>query len=692
VSDADETAGADRTRVPLRVALVATLALLVAVRTLPFTAVFRGPDVVLLSNDPYAYVYLVEHALREVSAAGMDPVVGWADEPLLVWTLVLVSALVGGVDRVDLVLAWYPVVTAIVSGLLVFVLARTTTDDVRVALTAVVALAVTPLHVSRTALGFADHHAFDYLWLILTATALVWLLVRTDADRRRRWLGAVVLGVAIAGQTLAWRASPLMLVPTAAAVGLAAPILYRRGDPVRTMVPVVAGFGLAAALTLGVHRTLRWQNAVVAGTPALLCLGGVVLLGVLAGVQRTERSWSALAAAELLVVGGAVAAAWVVTPEFLGEATAQVDGFIAFLERLEGTGIGETASLTAAFGPVIGPLVLLGFAPFLGLPAMAWGLVHGWREREPAWAVLAVYVCWFLGLAFLQRRWAVQLSLFLAVFAGVGFVALAHQLALLRPPVPFRDETPASQETLDPPDRQRLALLAGLGAVGIGGSTVYSGYILSRLTIDDPAYEAAVWMRGHAEQRGWSYPQNYVLAAWGRARMFNYLVNGESRSYAYARETYEAFIFGSDPAEWYAEFDGRVGFIVTRPRAGVGLLNTQARLHDNYGSDGTTVDGVGHYRAMWESAGGEVKVFTPVPGVTVTGTGPAESTLEFATSVTLAGTGRTVDYRRRVETDAEGAFEVVLAHPGEYAITDRATTVAVEEASVREGATVSLQL
>jgi hypothetical protein len=95
---------------------------------------------------------------------------------------------------------------------------------------------------------------------------------------------------------------------------------------------------------------------------------------------------------------------------------------------------------------------------------------------------------------------------------------------------------------------------------------------------------------------------------------------------------------------------------------------------------------------MWESAGGEVKVFTPVPGVTVAGTGPADSTLEFATPVTLAGTGNTVDYRRRVETDAEGAFEVVLAHPGEYAITDRATTVAVEEASVREGATVSLQL
>jgi hypothetical protein len=95
---------------------------------------------------------------------------------------------------------------------------------------------------------------------------------------------------------------------------------------------------------------------------------------------------------------------------------------------------------------------------------------------------------------------------------------------------------------------------------------------------------------------------------------------------------------------------------------------------------------------MWESAGGEVKVFTPVPGVTVTGTGPAESILEFSTPVTLAGTGRTVEYRRRVGTDAEGAFEVVLAHPGEYALADRAETVGITEAAVREGATVSLRL
>lgn len=186
----DESEGSG---IPLRVALGVALALLVAIRLIPIDSVLRGTDVVLLSNDPYAYVYWVERALTEQQISDAAPTTGRA-EPLLIWTLTVFSLLLGGVERVDLVVAWYPVVTALVSGLLVFVLARTLTDDVRIALTAVVMLAVTPLHVSRTALGFGDHHAFDYMWLLLTATALIWLLVRTDADRRRRWQMAAVLG------------------------------------------------------------------------------------------------------------------------------------------------------------------------------------------------------------------------------------------------------------------------------------------------------------------------------------------------------------------------------------------------------------------------------------------------------------------------------------------------------------------
>ena len=687
----DGSDASEGSAISLRVALGIALALLVAIRLIPIDSVLRGADVVLLSNDPYAYVYWVERALTEQQISDATPTTGRA-EPLLIWTLTAFSFLLGGVERVDLVVAWYPVATALISGLLVFVLARTMTDDVRIALAAVVMLAVTPLHVSRTALGFGDHHAFDYMWLLLTATALIWLLVRTDADRRRRWQMAAVLGGALAGQTLAWGASPLMLVPTAGAVGAASLIVIRTDDPARTLAPVVAGFALAAVLTQLAHHTLAWHDPFVAATPVLLLGGGLVVLGLLAAIDRMDRSWPALLAAESAVVGLGAVVAWFVAPGAGAAALEQVQGFNAFVEGLEGTGIGETTSLTAAFGPILGPLILLGFSPFVGLPATAWGVVRGWREREPAWIALAVYVLWFLGLAFIQRRWAVQLGLFLSVFAGVGFIMFAHWLALVLPPVPFRDEPPETQDAIQPPDRQRLALLGGLGAVGIGSSTIYSRFILSQLSIDDGAYEAATWMREHADERDWSYPQNYVLSSWGRARMFNYLVNGESGSYSYARQHYEDFIFGGTPAEWYGRFKDRVGFIITRARVGPGLRNNQARLHDNYGSAGSTVTGVGHYRAMWESEGGEVKVFTPVPGATVTGTGPAETVFTLSTTVTVEGTGRAVPYRRRIETDAEGAFSIVLANPGEYEFADRDVTLTVEEADVRDGGTLSVEL
>jgi dolichyl-diphosphooligosaccharide--protein glycosyltransferase len=554
-------------------------------------------------------------------------------------------------------------------------------------------LAVTPLHASRTSLGFADHHAFDYMWLILTATALTWLVVRTDAERRRRWAMGGVLGVAIAAQALTWRASPLMLVPTAGAVGIAALIVIRTEAPIRALAPIVAGFGLAAVLTQLVHQTLAWQNVVVAGTPPLIFVGGLAVLGLVEAVDRADRSWPTLLGAELVAVALVVVVIWLAVPGFVGEVLGRIDAFNAYIERLRTSGIGETASLTEAFGPILGPLILLGFSPFIGLPAAAWGLLRGWREREPAWFVVAVYVAWFLALAFVQRRWAAQLGLFLSVFAGVGFVAFAHWLALVLPPMYTRDEADRTdQETLEPPDRTRIALLAGLGAVGVGGGSVYSGFILSQISIDDAAYRAAAWIRDFSSDHGLNYPQNYVFAHWGRVRMYNYLVNGESRSYSFAQNNYEEFIFSSDGETWYDRLRERVGFVVTRDLDRVGGFRIHTQLHERYGSADRATDGVGHYRALWESADGSVKVFRLVTGATVTGEDTPGTELTLSTPVTLAGTGRTVEYRRRVETGADGAFSVTLAQPGEYDVSGADETFTVDEATVREGGELTLRL
>jgi len=99
--------------------------------------------------------------------------------------------------------------------------------------------------------------------------------------------------------------------------------------------------------------------------------------------------------------------------------------------------------------------------------------------------------------------------------------------------------------------------------------------------------------------------------------------------------------------------------------------------------------GVGHYRAMWESPDGTEKAFTLVPCATVSGQAGANGELALSTTVTLAGTDRTVEYSRRVEIDSEGTFSVVLAYPGEYEAEGGDATLTVTEADVREGTSLT---
>jgi dolichyl-diphosphooligosaccharide--protein glycosyltransferase len=148
-------------------ALAGALAVVALFRTVfSYGAVFRDGAVVLSGNDPYAYRYVVESLLaagKGVDAALLNELGMANGEPFMVATLYWLSDLFGGTaSSVGTVMAWYPVASALLTGLLLYVLAVRLTDDRRVGLAAVVFLATTPAHALRTSLGFADHHAFDY--------------------------------------------------------------------------------------------------------------------------------------------------------------------------------------------------------------------------------------------------------------------------------------------------------------------------------------------------------------------------------------------------------------------------------------------------------------------------------------------------------------------------------------------------
>jgi dolichyl-diphosphooligosaccharide--protein glycosyltransferase len=222
---------------------------------------------------------------------------------------------------------------------------------------------------------------------------------------------------------------------------------------------------------------------------------------------------------------------------------------------------------------------------------------------------------------------------------------------------------------------------------------------MNQATYEPEEHDAARWMRPYADEQGWEFPENYVLSWWGDSRMYNYFVNYHSvpsLRYSYARSNDDPFPSSASPEATYQRHRSRVGFVVTtdehRPSVQVlngsraGSLSMHARLHDRLTSRGDGVPGLAHYRALWTSEDGSVRVFTLVPGARITGTAAPNTTVTVSTTVALGH--RTFRYERRTTANATGTVGVTVPYPGEYTVGNRSVTVS--EADVTEGRTVPL--
>jgi len=203
----------------------------------------------------------------------------------------------------------------------------------------------------------------------------------------------------------------------------------------------------------------------------------------------------------------------------------------------------------------------------------------------------------------------------------------------------------------------------------------------SQVAVSDDSYQAAAWMDRHADRQGWEYPDNYVFSQWGQNRMYNYFVNGQARSYAYAQDNFGNFSIDTAGERWYERLRDQVGFVVVE--GGDYPPNSiHARLFDAYGGAAGNGTGLSHYRAVFVSDSGARKVFTLVPGARITGPGEPNTTYEFTTDVTVSG--ETFTYTKRVRTDRTGIYNVRVPYAGEYAADG--TAVDVSRSDVEAGA------
>ena len=694
-------------------AIVSSLLVVVGLRLFVYPQVFQNGDVVLLGNDPYYYRYWVEHLLAQSSGLGELQVLSSLPdsvskgEPLLVALLWIVATFIGGdAGAAGTVLAWYPVLAALAVGLVVYLLGSHLFEDRRVGLAAVIMLALIPAHAFRTSLGYADHHAFDYVWLALTMAALVALSESETLRDWRPWAVAGGLGLAVAGQTLAWEAGPLLLLPIGIYIlGRSLSDLRTARSPLHSGGPLLVGLGLGALLTHVVHQAFNWHTPVVAYAPFLLLVGGVAVLVASELASRTGIPPKYLAGIELLgMVAGVV-----ILPRILPAVATGLDRGLDFLLHTEGV-VETTSILSGQLGSIFGPALLFGWILFLAFPYLCWASLDTYRRHTPAVLVPVVYGWFFVVLAIVQLRFAGELAIPIALFAGLGFVHLTSWLDISdkvaylsgdadtstrsapNTPSQSQSQSSSSVHSFVPtmPDRQTAFALGTVFLLVGSMSFIMIPVKTNQLTIPDNQYQAATWMDEYAGKQGWEYPDNYVFSIWDQNRVYNYFVNGESRSYSYAQSNYGAFITATDGNAWYTRLRDRVGFIVTQDslpgNTTYPAQSLQTRLHTRYGSGSPAAPGLAHYRAVYVSPDGSVKVFTLVPGAQVVGTAPANSDVSISTTQSV--NGHQFTYSRTVEATADGRYAVTVPYPGTYTVNG--DQVEVSTTAIRQNETVSV--
>jgi len=284
-----------------------------------------------------------------------------------------------------------------------------------------------------------------------------------------------------------------------------------------------------------------------------------------------------------------------------------------------------------------------------------------------------VYGWYFFVLSTIQIRFVGELAPVLVLFAGLGFVHVAERVDLARRPAPLADGDPPD---LSLPDARTAVLVVVLFLLVSGLGMAQVPVKTSQITVPDGQYETAAFMAEYSDEHEMAYPANYVLSPWWKNRMYNYFVNGQSRGYGYARQTYNAFLRSDGPEEWYNRLNGRVGFVVTRPFVVQSGTPMGTALHRGNGNR------LARYRLVYDN--GDRKVFELVPGAIIEGTAAANASVTARTEVEVPGESFT--YTRRGGANETGHFGIRVAHPGEYRVGNE--TVTVPESAVRNGSVV----
>lgn len=668
---------------------VALTSVALAARSAAANEVFHPEGVLLKPTDSHYYVRFAQ--LQQAvfpRFATFDPWVNFPEgaqilwPPLHTWWVALHTQFLPGNPEaaaawvgLSSTLLWLPAMAALTRRI----------AGAKVALIAVVVLALLPGNIESSAAGNADHHVHEP-YLALALALLVVQLARTPKNVRI----AVALGVVLAASRLLTTGT-VVLLPCVAVALFAC--LALDANTCRSLARTTAIFGGTAALLTGLFALVfgeltSLEFVTLSGflpTASVAAFGLLAALLALRGSKGTGRvdPWVFSAVPALIALA--------VIANHLIRARGQLLGEDPLLKVVvESQPLWSTPAIHAA---VLGPVA---FAGLIGLAAL---IAEARQTRSPQALVFAAVTLVLAAAFVLQLRFVQPLAGPLAVTIALGHFALAKRVRKER--------------------RWAVWLLLGMFVVP------QLRTLFPRPASPVPSDEALVrptmrWIRDHTPA-----PSNYAVVAthdvghlltlWARRPNVSsplsqapWHIRGNARAAAVLAATDDEAAYQHALAT-KARYVLVVPFAVILGRDGSKDDATTARkLLEHAAMQGA---GTGHFRLVHDSheqrlrveRGPYARVFEVVPGATLTGT-VAPATPITATLPLITNTGARLLYRREAIADEEGRFTLRLAYPtqssaevraeGPYRVelgAGRVEDVQISEADVREGANIALR-
>jgi dolichyl-diphosphooligosaccharide--protein glycosyltransferase len=329
---------------------------------------------------------------------------------------------------VDVVGALVPPILGALTTVPVFLIGARLFDR-RTGLLAAILLAIAPgPFLTRSVLGFTDHHVAEAFLAALTILACV-AAVQAGGSRVRFGRGALA-AVPLTAYLLTWSGGALLVFVLCAWGAVQYVVDDVHGRPDDRVAPVLMP---ALALTLVGLLTLQdrglWRFAVQTSA-AVSALALVIALGAgRRGLRRLGAPRGALLPlVAVLAIGGALLAA-VLAPELAGRIAGDL---LRFRPRGTGLTVGEVRPLLWHHGVLSLSVPLHSFGPpffvaLVALVALAW---RGLRTAEPSLLLLVTWGAAMFLATLGQNRFGYYLALNLALLTGWACAAALRWAAV----------------------------------------------------------------------------------------------------------------------------------------------------------------------------------------------------------------------------------------------------------------------